>query len=371
MGKVEKIEEVFAVVVAEAAPPPDDLLELDDGVDHAGQHDVLAGGNVHAGRQQLRRGENHGDVLVHVLEVAQVAAPDVALVGRHPADVVGVLLDQIGVQVVQLPPHLVGVFLIDAEHDGLGEAIRPLQEVGNAAGDGLGAGQQRHGPLEILGLVLLVGNLAAKAVEFAPARPPAQGVVGGHDPVDPVGGQEAVFDPLPQAVGVDGVAEVGVGVDVHVALGRGRQPKLVGRLEVFENLAPTAFVPSTAPMALVHDDEVEEVGRVLAVQARAVLVPRDGLIDGEVDFPPLADLAGRDLPAGIAEGHKGLVLRVVNEDVAIGKVENLGPAVLARAVPPSVPEFPADLESDECLPGASRHREQHPPLPFDQPPRPG
>ena len=91
-----------------------------------------------------------------------MAAPDVAFVSRHPADVVGVLLDQIGIQVVQLPPHLVGVFLIHAVNDGFGEAICPLQEVGNAAGDGLGACQQGDGPLEILGLILPVRNLAPK-----------------------------------------------------------------------------------------------------------------------------------------------------------------------------------------------------------------
>ena len=141
-------------------------------------------------------------------------------------------------------------------------------------------------------------------------------------------------------------------------------PKLEGRLEVFEDFPPTAFVPGTAPMALVHDDEVEEVGRVLSVQARAAFVFGNGLIDGEVDFPPLADLAVGDLPAGIAERREGLVLRVVDQDVAVGKVENLGAAVFARPVPQGVPELPADLEGDQGLAGAGRHREQDSPLPF-------
>ena len=90
--------------------------------------------------------------------------------------------------------------------------------------------------------------------------------------MDAVGGEEAVLDALPQAVGVDRVAEVGVGVHVIVALGRGGHPKLKGGLEVLQDLPPTAFVPGTPPMALVNDDQVEEVGRILAVEPRTAFV---------------------------------------------------------------------------------------------------
>ena len=70
-------------------------------------------------------------------------------------------------------------------------------------------------------------------------------------------------------------------------------PSWIGGLEVFEDLPPTAFVPGTAAMAFVDDDQVEEVGRVFAVKAGPVVVLGDRLVDGEVDFPALADLAGR------------------------------------------------------------------------------
>ena len=59
------------------------------------------------------------------------------------AHVVRVLLHEVGVAVVERPPHLLGVFLVHAEDDGLGEAVGLLQEVGQVAGDGLGAGLQR------------------------------------------------------------------------------------------------------------------------------------------------------------------------------------------------------------------------------------
>ena len=133
---------------------------------------------------------------LQVLEPAQVAAADVAFVGGHAADVVRMLLHEVGVQVVERPAHLVGVLLVDAEDDGLGEAVGLLEELGQVPGDGLGAGAQGDDALEVLGLVFVVGDLAAVAVELALARPPAGGVAGRDDAVHAVGREEAVVDAL-------------------------------------------------------------------------------------------------------------------------------------------------------------------------------
>ena len=53
-----------------------------------------------------------------------------AFVGRDAADIIGMLLHEVGVQVVERPAHLVGVLLIHAEDDGLGEAVGLLEELG-------------------------------------------------------------------------------------------------------------------------------------------------------------------------------------------------------------------------------------------------
>ena len=87
-----------------------------------------------------------------------MAASDVALVGGDAADVVRMLRHEVGVQVGQRRAHLAGVFLVDAEDDGLGEAVGLLQEIGQVPGDRLGAGAQGNDPLEILGLVFVVGD---------------------------------------------------------------------------------------------------------------------------------------------------------------------------------------------------------------------
>jgi fructoselysine-6-P-deglycase FrlB-like protein len=67
-------------------------------------------------------------------------------------------------------------------------------------------------------------------------------------------------------------------------LGVAVRPKLHGRREVVEDGAPVALVIGAAPVALVHDDEVEEVRRVLAKVRRAHPRPaHEGLEDGEED----------------------------------------------------------------------------------------
>jgi hypothetical protein len=100
------------------------------------------------------------------------------------------------------------------------------------------------------------------------------------------------------------LAEVGVGVHVVLALGRGGQAQLHGRREVVEDAAPVALVVGAAAVALVDDDEVEEVRRVLAKVGRWLTILRraahEGLEDGEEDaavlrhLALLADVVGRD-----------------------------------------------------------------------------
>ena len=62
---------------------------------------------------------------------------------------------------------------------------------------------------------------------------------------------------------------------------------------------------------------------------------------------------------GLAEGRKGLVLRVIDEDIAVGEVENAGAAMLACSVPQGIRQLPANLKRDDRLAGAGRKREQH------------
>lgn len=178
--------------------------------------------------------------------------------------------------------------------------------------------------------------------------------------VDTVRGQEAVVDALPQAVGVERVAEVAVRVPVVLAEWRGGHAQLVGEMEVLQDFPPAAFVAGTAAMTLVDDDQVEEIGGIFPEQAETSFIFGDGLVDRKVHLPARADLAVFDFPAGLAEGREGLVLGIVDQDVTVCQVQNLRPPMLAGPVPAAVPELPGDLKPDLGLARARGHCDQNP-----------
>jgi len=128
------------------------------------------------------------------------------------------------------------------------------------------------------------------------------------------GGQEAVIDAFFEGVSIDGIAEVGVGVNVVSTFGGGGQAELNGGGKIFQDVSPGTFIVSTASVALIDDDEVKELGAIVAeVGGRVawfVLVSHQGLED--------------------AECNKGLVCK----DVAIAQKQDAGTtAGLAIQVP--------------------------------------
>ena len=118
-----------------------------------------------------------GGLRLNVLKAAEMAAPDVALVGRDAADVIGILRHEIGVEIAPSAcAHFAGMFLIDAEHDRLGEAVGLLQELGQMPSNRFGAGSKRDDTLEILGLIFVVGNGAPIAIKLVLAGSPSGGI---------------------------------------------------------------------------------------------------------------------------------------------------------------------------------------------------
>ena len=109
---------------------------------------------------------------------------------------------------------------------------------------------------------------------------------------DLVRSKEAVANSLFERIGVDRLAEVIDVGDVFGFLRRGGETDLRGAGEVLEDLSPGRIVGRAAAMALVDDDQVEEVGRELSIELLPVLRARDRLIEPEIDLegsvdPPL------------------------------------------------------------------------------------
>src|SRR5947209_5296232 len=101
-------------------------------------------------------------------------------------------------------------------------------------------------------------------------------------------------------------------------------------------------------MALVYDDEVKEISRKFLEESRALLVPRDCLVGSEVHLATFHCLS-RNLPACVSKRSECLVLRVVNEDVSVGEIEDSWPSVFANAIPSRVPELVTDLKGNDRL----------------------
>jgi len=114
-------------------------------------------------------------------------------------------------------------------------------------------------------------------------------------------------------------------------------------------------------VALVDDDEIEEVPGVLAVQARSAFVAGDALIGREIHVAARGGFSPGYLVAGVPERAEILRHRIVDEDVAIGEEEHLRTARGAFGVPARGPELPGDPERDGGLARAGAQVEQDTP----------
>ena len=118
-----------------------------------------------------------------------------------------------------------------------------------------------------------------------------------------------------------------------------------------QNLAPGRVGGGAAPVALVHDDEIEEVGRELLEDVLRFLGARDRLVQGQVDFERLVDLAVLDPGHSPTEGLEVFVPGLGEKDVAVGEKED-------AFLHPCLPQAPNDLERGVGLAGAGGHDQQ-------------
>src|SRR5262249_45126071 len=131
--------------------------------------------------------------------------------------------------------------------------------------------------------------------------------------------EKAVLNALSQAVLINGVAKIRIGVAVLVAQRRCRHAYLKRRFEIVEDSAPRAVFARAAAMALVNDDEIEEIGWVLAEQTFTALVLCECLVNREIHFTAEDDFTRLNLVTGVAERRKRLVLWIVHQNVAVSQ----------------------------------------------------
>ncbi len=110
--------------------------------------------------------------------------------------------------------HVQRMFLVHAKNDRLVKAVGALEIFSQVSGDDFCAGEQRNQPLEILCPIQIRRYLAPETVQHTRVNLQSAGIHIRDDAIHPVGRQETIFNALPQAVGVNRVAKIIIGVDV-------------------------------------------------------------------------------------------------------------------------------------------------------------
>ena len=254
LHKIVDREVVLAVIEPRAAP--DDLFELDHRVDRAHQHDVADIAGIDSGRELLRGCQDGWNGLFVVLEGPQMLFAQHPVVGRNPLAVIRVgtgfhLVDEVpyhqsmglvGTEDQRLLP------LVDLRHEDFYPLLFPFLDLDDLVEVGF--------LVPLARLDLTFNHRIIWRINVL--------VQGRGNLLHPERREIPVVDPFLQRVDIDRIAEIGVGVRVVLTLGGGGQAELHGRGEIFHDAAPVAFVIGAAPVALVNDDEVEEVRRILA-----------------------------------------------------------------------------------------------------------
>ena len=257
--EVDQREVVLLGLLVNSCATPQDLLELRHRLDFPVERNHPTGLRIHARREQPRRRDDHRELRLGIDEAVELLDAFLVVPGDSH-HIALVLRTQVAVLVGERLSHAGGVFGVDAEHDRFLEAIPALfQQVGNLPGYQLGPIIDHERPIEVLLVVDPIFDFVAFAIDFPRLGPVALDVAVDVNLDHLVRREEAVMDALLQRIGVDRFAEVVDVRDVPGLLGRRRHADLRGRREVFEDLAPGGILRRAAAMALVDDDQIEEV----------------------------------------------------------------------------------------------------------------
>ena len=285
------------LTVIETRSSADDLFEFDHRVDRAHEDDVSHIAGIHTGREFLGGGEDRRDCLFVILKVAEILLAERTVISRDALAVVRVfarfeLVDEIAdrqrVGLVRAEDE--GLFVgMDLGQENLDALFLAFLDLQNAVEIGLFVTLAGFDLALHHGVVGCINVFVESCCDLLQAK----------------WRQKSIVDAVLERVNIDRIAEVGVGVHIVLAPWRGGETELHGGREVVEDSAPVALVVRPAAMALVDDDEVEKIWRVVA-KIRAVIRPRqEGLEDGEEQaavlwhFALLADVSGIDTNQGI------------------------------------------------------------------------
>src|SRR5207249_5283795 len=115
----------------------------------------------------------------------------------------------------------------------------------------------------------------------------------------------------------------------------------------------------TATMAFINDNQVKKVAWVFFIESWAIRILCDSLIGRKVYFASFVGYTILNFPTCISKVSKHFIFGIINQNISIGKIEDLRVSMLATTVPARLPELPANLEGNECFACAGCHGEQN------------
>ncbi len=152
---------------------------------------------------------------------------------------------------------------------------------------------RKHGnrSLKIIRMIFLIWDHSPKTIEVGLAGSPAHRIPFGHYAMHAIRGQKTVVNALPQAVFVEWIAEVQIGVSVFITQRRRGHSQFDRRLKIVEDDSPRTVAASAAPVAFIDDDEVKEIWWKGSEEPSAWFVFCKCLIDCKIHFAALDNFA--------------------------------------------------------------------------------
>ena len=190
------------------------------------------------------------------------------------------------------------------------------------SGHQFGALIQDQDSVHVFLVVGAVLDALAQVFDHARRRGPAVDVFVDIDANHFIRGEETVFNPLLEAVGINRLAKIGEVGNVFGFLGRGGHAEMDGAGEVIEDFTPCRIFGGAATMALVDNDQVEKIGRDISEYFIFFGWAGDGLIERQVNFIGRIDFPIFDLGHDRAEGLEVVDQGLVGQNIAVDQKQD-------------------------------------------------
>ena len=315
----------LSILLPQAGAAPDDLLKLSHRANHLIQNDQLGHLTVGPGREQFRSSCNDRILGRHRDKIAQFLFA-ILIAAGNAHHIIRVLLDHVRIQIDQRPPHpLSGIFRC-AEHNRLGHTIGAFQVACDFGSYLLNAVFDDNVIVVVAVGINPIRDLIAVDVPLSLSGTPAIANVR-HDIDHLEGRKKSILNAFLQAVCIDRLPEIVQIGNILGFLGGGRHTDLGGRLEIFQNPAPAAFLFSRASVTLIHNDQIKEIRLKQFTKMLLIVIPYKLLIQREIHLVggngTWIILCHIDFVNRLFQWSKVLHDGLIHQNIAICQIEHL------------------------------------------------